>query len=293
MLDRFDDLADGLNHPEGVTWNPFDGLVYAGGEGGELYAVTLDGEVEQAGRPADRCWGSRWTGGVACTRATRARARSPGSIRRRVPWTRTRGGWTATTWTCPNVAAFGPDGAALRHVLRGGRSPRDRADRAGRRGRTERWSAAVPALPERVPGDARRGRARRRGGEGGAHRPRPIGAGRVSRRSRDDRRRSPTRTRTGSRSTPTATTGSRSIVPTALCASPPTERRSSWWTTTSRRRSTRPRTSLGSARHLDRVVVSQRRRDHVLSIADVGVAGLPFHYPRCRRWRGSPIATSW
>jgi len=42
-----DILAEGLNHPEGVTWNPSDGLVYAGGEGGELYAVTLAGEVEE------------------------------------------------------------------------------------------------------------------------------------------------------------------------------------------------------------------------------------------------------
>ena len=49
MLDRFDELADGLNHPEGVAWNPFDGLIYAGGESGELYAVTLDGEVELRG----------------------------------------------------------------------------------------------------------------------------------------------------------------------------------------------------------------------------------------------------
>ena len=49
MLDRFDELADGLNHPEGVAWNPFDGLIYAGGEGGEIYAVTLDGEVELRG----------------------------------------------------------------------------------------------------------------------------------------------------------------------------------------------------------------------------------------------------
>src|SRR4029079_108070 len=49
MLDRFDELADGLTHPEGVAWNPFDGLIYAGGEGGELYSVTLDGDVELRG----------------------------------------------------------------------------------------------------------------------------------------------------------------------------------------------------------------------------------------------------
>src|SRR3990170_3111171 len=49
MLDRFEELADGLNHPEGVAWNPFDDCVYAGGESGELYRVTLEGEVETLG----------------------------------------------------------------------------------------------------------------------------------------------------------------------------------------------------------------------------------------------------
>ena len=50
MLDRFEDLVDGLNHPEGVAWNPVDGLVYAGGEGGEFYAVSLEGPVYRIGR---------------------------------------------------------------------------------------------------------------------------------------------------------------------------------------------------------------------------------------------------
>jgi gluconolactonase len=44
---NFSDLAEGLNHPEGVAWNPVDGRLYAGGEDGEIYAVTLEGEVEQ------------------------------------------------------------------------------------------------------------------------------------------------------------------------------------------------------------------------------------------------------
>jgi sugar lactone lactonase YvrE len=48
-LDAFDELAEGLDHPEGVAWNPSDGRVYAGGERGEIYAVTLDGEVRQVG----------------------------------------------------------------------------------------------------------------------------------------------------------------------------------------------------------------------------------------------------
>jgi gluconolactonase len=46
MLDRFSTLAEGLHHPEGVAWDPVAGCVIAGGEGGELYAVSTDGEVE-------------------------------------------------------------------------------------------------------------------------------------------------------------------------------------------------------------------------------------------------------
>jgi gluconolactonase len=37
-LSEFDLLADGLDHPEGVTWGP-DGFVYAGGEAGQIYRV--------------------------------------------------------------------------------------------------------------------------------------------------------------------------------------------------------------------------------------------------------------
>jgi hypothetical protein len=44
-LDAFEDFAEGLNHPEGVAWNPFDGHVWAGGEGGEFYRVSLDRAV--------------------------------------------------------------------------------------------------------------------------------------------------------------------------------------------------------------------------------------------------------
>jgi sugar lactone lactonase YvrE len=46
----FSDLAEGLNHPEGVAWNPTDGRVYCGGEAGEIYAVSLRGDVEEIAR---------------------------------------------------------------------------------------------------------------------------------------------------------------------------------------------------------------------------------------------------
>lgn len=45
-LERFAELAGGLDHPEGVAWGP-DGRVHAGGEAGQIYAVALDGRIEQ------------------------------------------------------------------------------------------------------------------------------------------------------------------------------------------------------------------------------------------------------
>jgi gluconolactonase len=35
-------LVDGLDHPEGVCWDPFAGVVWAGGEAGQVYRVQLD-----------------------------------------------------------------------------------------------------------------------------------------------------------------------------------------------------------------------------------------------------------
>lgn len=47
-LEQFTPFVDGLDHPECVACGP-DGLVYAGGEAGQIYRVTLDGESEQIG----------------------------------------------------------------------------------------------------------------------------------------------------------------------------------------------------------------------------------------------------
>lgn len=41
-------LVEGLDHPEGVTTGP-DGAIYAGGEAGQVYRVTLDGELTELG----------------------------------------------------------------------------------------------------------------------------------------------------------------------------------------------------------------------------------------------------
>jgi gluconolactonase len=40
-------LVDGLDHPEGVCWDPFAGVVWAGGEAGQVYRVSLaEGRAE-------------------------------------------------------------------------------------------------------------------------------------------------------------------------------------------------------------------------------------------------------
>jgi sugar lactone lactonase YvrE len=47
---RATELATGLDHPEGVCWDPAAGVLYAGGELGQLYRVSLDGSVEEVAR---------------------------------------------------------------------------------------------------------------------------------------------------------------------------------------------------------------------------------------------------
>jgi gluconolactonase len=47
MIDRFRTLGGGLDHPEGVAWDPGAGVLYAGGEAGQIYRVTLDGDVTE------------------------------------------------------------------------------------------------------------------------------------------------------------------------------------------------------------------------------------------------------
>ena len=39
-------LAEGLDHPECVAWGP-DGYLYAGGEAGQIYRISLCGEITE------------------------------------------------------------------------------------------------------------------------------------------------------------------------------------------------------------------------------------------------------
>ena len=48
-LEDFRELVDGVNHPEGVAWDPTAGCLYAGGETGELYRIDPAGKAELLG----------------------------------------------------------------------------------------------------------------------------------------------------------------------------------------------------------------------------------------------------
>lgn len=145
MLDRFKELADGLNHPEGVAWNPFDGLVYAGGEGGELYAVTLDGDMEQVGSTGGSMLG------IAIDGVGRVYACDDGNgeIVRFHPATNAievyAHGVDGVDLDTPNVAAFGPDG--MLYVTCSGAADRPEIVRITPGGRTEHWTSGVPRYP--------------------------------------------------------------------------------------------------------------------------------------------------
>ncbi len=137
----FEDLVEGLNHPEGVAWNPFDGLVYAGGEGGEIYAVALDGDVE----------GSCITGGSMLGLAIDGRGRvyacdaGNGEVVRWDPATRLVETFAERGLDTPNAMAFGPDGVL--YVTCSGEDGDPAIVRVPPGGKAERWSEAVPAYP--------------------------------------------------------------------------------------------------------------------------------------------------
>lgn len=46
MLEAFETVATGLDHPEGVARGP-DGALYAGGEAGQIYRIEVDGSVRE------------------------------------------------------------------------------------------------------------------------------------------------------------------------------------------------------------------------------------------------------
>jgi gluconolactonase len=144
--DVFSELAGGLNHPEGVAWDPLRGRVLAGGEGGEIYVVTLDGDVEEVASSGGSMLGIAVDGKgrvYACDDGNGEVVRWDPADGKLAPYARGVGG---ADMDCPNVAAFGPDG--MLYVTCSGEEGRPEIVRVVPGGeQVERWTDAVPGYP--------------------------------------------------------------------------------------------------------------------------------------------------
>lgn len=144
-LDRFETIATGLDHPEGIAWDPHGSLV-AGGEAGQIYRIELDGEPTEIATTGGFIYGVTVGAGgevIACDfgNASVARISAEGTV---------------TTWSSgtdehplrvPNYAAF--DDAGWLYVTDSGTWGADDGlvFRVSPDGRTIVWSDEIPSFP--------------------------------------------------------------------------------------------------------------------------------------------------
>ena len=144
LLERFTELTGELQHPEGVAWDPSSGHVIAGGEGGQIYGVMLDGELEEIATTGGSILG------VAVDGGGRIYACDPG--REEVVRIDPRAGLVETysagvngggpAFETPNWSAF--DAAGNLYVTS---SDNGLVFRVAPGGVTEVWTEAVPEYP--------------------------------------------------------------------------------------------------------------------------------------------------
>ena len=142
MLDRFRTFATGLKHSEGIAWSPTDGCVYAGGEDGEFYRVTLQGEVTLLGSTGG------WMLGLTVDGRGRVYAcdHGRGVIARLDPQSgRIETYGEGRTLDTPNVAAFDAHGNL--YVTCSGEQGRPEIVRIDPSRTIHTWSTDVPAYP--------------------------------------------------------------------------------------------------------------------------------------------------
>lgn len=144
-LDRFSTLATGLDHPEGAAWGP-DGRLYAGGEAGQIYAISLDGAVEQIADTGGFLFGIAVDGsgavyGCDMGRGEIVRIDAAGAV------TAYSSGTPEHPLRVPNFAAF--DEAGNLYVTDSGEWGADDGllFRVTPDGTTTVWTDAVPAFP--------------------------------------------------------------------------------------------------------------------------------------------------
>ncbi len=101
-------LVEGLDHPEGVCWDPDAAIVWAGGEDGQLYRVSLDGTFAEVARAPSFVLGLAVDGRgrlAVCASADGSLCAFDGAAVRRVVCE-----VDGEPLVLPNYPAFSPDG---------------------------------------------------------------------------------------------------------------------------------------------------------------------------------------
>jgi sugar lactone lactonase YvrE len=131
-------LVDGLDHPEGVAYDPASGVVWAGGEDGQLYRVDPDAQtVEEVARAPGFVLGLAVDGRgrvVVCASTDGSVCAYDGDRVHRV----------AERLGYPNWPAFGPDGTLFVSDSGTWAANDGRLVRIDRDGEVETFSRAVP-----------------------------------------------------------------------------------------------------------------------------------------------------
>jgi sugar lactone lactonase YvrE len=145
-LEGFETLATDLDHPEGIAVGP-DGLVYAGGEAGQIYRVGSDGALDEIASTGGFIYGVTVTGSgdvFACDFGNAVVARVQATTGEVATYSR---GTTERPIRVPNFAAF-DDGGNL-YVTDSGEWGEDDGVvyRIAPGGATEVWTEATPRFP--------------------------------------------------------------------------------------------------------------------------------------------------
>lgn len=146
QLEDLGTIATGLDHPEGVAWDPVAHRVIAGGEAGQVYAIDDRGAVTELARTGGFMYGVTVAPGgdvIACDfgRGTVVRVAASGEV------TPVTAGTPERPLQVPNFATL--DGAGNLYVTDSGQWGADDGVlfRVSPEGETTLWSTAVPAFP--------------------------------------------------------------------------------------------------------------------------------------------------